>query len=75
MPNVELARDAGIEVGAAGGIVVDQRGRTATDGVWAAGGCTEKFHRVRREPVAIALGIHANKQGRVAGINLWPTPR
>ena len=32
--------------------------------------CTEKFHRVRREPVAIPLGTHANKQGRVAGINL-----
>jgi NADPH-dependent 2,4-dienoyl-CoA reductase/sulfur reductase-like enzyme len=30
----------------------------------------ETFHRVSRRPVTIALGTHANKQGRVAGINL-----
>jgi NADPH-dependent 2,4-dienoyl-CoA reductase/sulfur reductase-like enzyme len=44
--------------------------RTGTDGVWAAGDCAEKFHRVARRPVAIALGTHANKEGRVAGINI-----
>jgi NADPH-dependent 2,4-dienoyl-CoA reductase/sulfur reductase-like enzyme len=70
-PNAGLARDAGIEVGdETGGIVTDVRQRTRTDGVWAAGDCTEAFHRVSREPVAFALGTIANKQGRVAGINL-----
>ena len=34
------------------------------------GDCVETFHRVSRRPVAIALGTHANKQGRVAGINI-----
>jgi NADPH-dependent 2,4-dienoyl-CoA reductase/sulfur reductase-like enzyme len=38
--------------------------------VWAAGDCVEVFHRVSRRPVTIALGTHANKQGRVAGVNL-----
>jgi NADPH-dependent 2,4-dienoyl-CoA reductase/sulfur reductase-like enzyme len=69
-PNVQLARDAGIEIGPSGGIAVDQRMRTRADRVWAAGDCAEKFHRVSREHVAIALGTHANKEGRVAGINI-----
>ncbi|MEA2460543.1 MAG: hypothetical protein QOH90_720, partial [Actinomycetota bacterium] len=43
---------------------------TSTEGVWAAGDCVEKFHRVSRKPVTIALGTHANKEGRVAGINI-----
>ena len=44
--------------------------RTRVEGVWAAGDCVESFHRVSRQPVVIALGTHANKQGRTAGINL-----
>ena len=69
-PNTELAKAAGIEIGTTGGIVVDRRQRTRSEGVWAAGDCTEKFHRVSQRPVAIALGTHANKEGRVAGINI-----
>ena len=69
-PNVDLAGAVGIPVGDAGGVVVDQRMRTEVDGVWAAGDCAEKFHRVARCPAAIPLGTHANKEGRVAGINI-----
>jgi NADPH-dependent 2,4-dienoyl-CoA reductase/sulfur reductase-like enzyme len=69
-PNVDLAHAAGIPIGPSGAIVVDRRMRTEVDGVWAAGDCAEKFHRVSRKPVAIALGTHANKEGRVAGINI-----
>ena len=69
-PNSKLAGDAGLAVGTTGGIVTDRRMRASVDGVWAAGDCVETFHRVSRRPVAIALGTHANKQGRVAGINL-----
>ena len=43
--------------------------RTSAPGVFAAGDCVETFHRVSRARVAIALGTHANKQGRVVGIN------
>jgi NADPH-dependent 2,4-dienoyl-CoA reductase/sulfur reductase-like enzyme len=69
-PNVALAREAGIPVGEAGGLVVDRRMRTPVEGVWAAGDCVESLHRVSGRRVVIALGTHANKQGRVAGINL-----
>lgn len=69
-PNVALAKEAGIPIGPSGGVAVDQRMRTKVEGVWAAGDCVESFHRVSRAPVVIALGTHANKQGRVAGINI-----
>ena len=69
-PNIGLARDAGVRIGDAEGIAVDQQMSTSVDGVWAAGDCVEKFHRVARKPVVIALGTHANKEGRVAGINM-----
>jgi NADPH-dependent 2,4-dienoyl-CoA reductase/sulfur reductase-like enzyme len=69
-PNVALAEAAGVEVGPSGGIAVDGRMRTSHAAVWAAGDCAEKRHRVSGRPVAVALGTHANKEGRVAGINI-----
>jgi NADPH-dependent 2,4-dienoyl-CoA reductase/sulfur reductase-like enzyme len=69
-PAGDLAAEAGIPTGKTGGIVVDRRMHTSVEGVWAAGDCVEVHHRVSRQPVAIALGTHANKQGRVAGINI-----
>ena len=69
-PNTGLAVAAGIPIGPSGGIAVDERMHTGTDGIWAAGDCVESYHRVSQRPVVIALGTHANKQGRVAGTNI-----
>ncbi|HUF83341.1 MAG TPA: FAD-dependent oxidoreductase [Acidimicrobiia bacterium] len=69
-PNNTLARDAGIGLGDTGGIWTDETMATTADGVWAAGDCVETWHRVSHRPVAIALGTHANKQGRVVGMNV-----
>ncbi len=69
-PNVALGEAAGIPLGESGGIAVDRQMRTGAEGVWAAGDCVESVHRVSGRRVVVALGTHANKQGRVAGINL-----
>jgi NADPH-dependent 2,4-dienoyl-CoA reductase/sulfur reductase-like enzyme len=69
-PFNDLARDAGIPIGPSKGIVTDRKQRTPVEGVWAAGDCAETFHRVSKRPVSIALGTIANKQGRIAGLNL-----
>jgi len=69
-PNTELAARAGIPLGVRDAVKVNDRMQTAVEGVWAAGDCAESFHLVSRRPVHIALGTIANKQGRVAGINL-----
>jgi NADPH-dependent 2,4-dienoyl-CoA reductase/sulfur reductase-like enzyme len=69
-PNTEMAAKAGIALGVRNAIRVNDRMQTAISGIWAAGDCAESFHLVSRKPVHIALGTIANKQGRVAGINL-----
>jgi NADPH-dependent 2,4-dienoyl-CoA reductase/sulfur reductase-like enzyme len=68
-PDSALAKQAGVAVGDTGGIVTDARMETSVGGVWAAGDCVESTHRITGLPVALALGTHANKQGRVVGIN------
>src|SRR3954470_11028984 len=69
-PDVRLAQESGIPLGMSGGVAVDARMRTRVEGVWAAGDCVESRHRLSGHRVVVALGTHANKQGRVAGINI-----
>jgi NADPH-dependent 2,4-dienoyl-CoA reductase/sulfur reductase-like enzyme len=69
-PNAAVAAQGGIPVGEKGAIVVDERMQTTVEGVWAAGDCVQSFHLISRRPMHIALGTVANKQGRVAGINI-----
>jgi NADPH-dependent 2,4-dienoyl-CoA reductase/sulfur reductase-like enzyme len=69
-PNVRLAQEAGIPLGTSGGIAVDARMRTGVEGVWAAGDCAESRHLLSGQRIVVALGTHANTQGRVAGINI-----
>ncbi|WP_410811704.1 FAD-dependent oxidoreductase [Micromonospora sp. 067-2] len=70
-PNAALAEAAGLPLGPTGGIRVDRRMRVpGVPGVWAAGDCVETLDRVSGMPVHVPLGTHANKQGRVAGINI-----
>ena len=69
-PNSRLGAEAGLATGAKGAIAVDVRQHTSAEGVWAAGDCCESYHLVARRHVHLPLGTVANKQGRVAGINL-----
>ena len=70
-PGTGLARDAGLPLGDFGGIRTDLRMAVpGQDGIWAAGDCVEVFDRVAQTWLHVPLGTHANKQGRVAGINL-----
>jgi NADPH-dependent 2,4-dienoyl-CoA reductase/sulfur reductase-like enzyme len=69
-PNAELGAEAGLATGSSGALVVNRRQQSQAEGVWAAGDCTETFHLVSGRPTYVALGTVANKQGRVAGINL-----
>lgn len=69
-PNSELGAQAGLPTGRGGALVVDRRQRTPVAGVYAAGDCCESLHLVSGRPTHVALGTVANKQGRVAGINL-----
>ena len=69
-PNAKLAGDAGLQMGKSGAIQVDFSQRTSGEGIYAVGDCCEVYHRVSRKWVHIPLGDIANKQGRVAGLNI-----
>jgi NADPH-dependent 2,4-dienoyl-CoA reductase/sulfur reductase-like enzyme/rhodanese-related sulfurtransferase len=68
-PELKLAREAGLAIGAAGGIVVDDRQRTSDPHIYAAGDAVEVTHLVTGRKTRIPLAGPANKQGRVAGAN------
>lgn len=69
-PNSELAKKAGIPLGPKESIKVNDLQQTEAPNIWAAGDCAQAFHLISRQPVHIALGTIANKQGRIAGMNL-----
>jgi NADPH-dependent 2,4-dienoyl-CoA reductase/sulfur reductase-like enzyme len=70
-PETTLAASAGLTLGRWGGLVTDLQMRVFdADGVWAAGDCVESIDLVSGNRVHVALGTHANKQGRVLGTNL-----
>jgi NADPH-dependent 2,4-dienoyl-CoA reductase/sulfur reductase-like enzyme len=68
-PCVELAEEAGVEIGSTGAIRVDEHMKTNVPDVWAAGDCVETVNLISGEPVWIPLGDTANQMGRVAGTN------
>ncbi len=65
-PNVDLARDAGLEIGPRGGIVVDAQMRTSAPDILAAGDAVETAHLLTGEPVLSMLAGPANREGRIA---------
>lgn len=67
-PDVELAADAGADLGIKGAIVVDEAMRTNLPDVFAAGDCVHTHHRLLGT-TWLPLGTTAHKQGRVAGEN------
>jgi len=73
-PNLELATAAGLEVGASGGIVVDEHMQTSDPSIWAAGDMVEVVHRVTGRTVRVPLAGPANRQGRIAASNALGLP-
>ena len=68
-PVVDIAVDAGIELGITGAIKVNSRMQTNIPDIYACGDCVEKINMISHTPVWLPLGSTANKEGRVAAIN------
>ena len=70
-PNTALAREADLPLGDQGGLRTNvQMQVLGHDHVWAGGDCVEVLNLVSGQYQHVALGTHANKQGRVIGHNL-----
>ena len=68
-PNVELAKDAGIELGVTGAIKVNERMETSIQDIYACGDCVEENLVVSNTKIWMPLGSNANKEGRTAAMN------
>ena len=73
-PEVELARNAGLDVGELGGIRVNQHMRTSDQHIWAVGDAIEVRNPVTQDWTLLPLAGPANRQGRVAADNVMGRP-
>jgi len=69
-PNIGLAKDAGITIGVAGGIAVNQYLQTSDPNIYAGGDCVENTNRITGKKVLVPMGSTANKHGRIIGTNI-----
>ncbi len=68
-PNTKLAEEAGLAIGQARGIVVNEYMQTSDPAIYAAGDCVEITNLISGKKVHAPFGDLANLQGRVAGEN------
>ena len=69
-PRSGLAKDCGLEIGARGGIAVNERMQTSDPNIYAAGDCVEIRHLVTGKKFVAPFGSLANKEGRVVADNI-----
>lgn len=69
-PRIELAKKIGIKLGTTGGIKVNPRMKTSLPDIYAAGDCVESSNMITGQPALSQLGTTAERQGKVAGINI-----
>jgi len=68
-PTLQLAKEAGLEMGEAGGLLVNELLQTSDPDIYGAGDMVEIEHRVNGKKVRIPLAGPANRQGRIAAEN------
>lgn len=69
-PDTSLAKEAGLELGIKGSIVVNDRMETSAPDVYAVGDAVQIKNFVTGKPALISLAGPANKEGRIAADNI-----
>lgn len=69
-PDTKLAKDAGLELGIGGSIIVNDRMETSIPDIYAAGDAVQVKHYVTGKNALISLAGPANKQGRIIADNI-----
>ncbi len=70
-PESGLAVEAGLEIGARGGIRVNEHMQTSDPDIYAVGDAVEVHEFVTGEPIQIPLAGPANRQGRIAADHIF----
>ena len=69
-PDTQLAKEAGLELGVKGSIVVNDRMETSVPDIYAVGDAVQVKHFVTGQDVLLSLAGPANKQGRIVADNI-----
>ena len=69
-PDTALAKEAGLELGIKGSIIVNDRMETSVPDIYAAGDAVQVKHYVTGDDALISLAGPANKQGRIIADNI-----
>lgn len=69
-PNTRFLEGSGVKVGIKGAIEVNAYMETNVKDIYAAGDCALHYHRIKQKNDYVPLGTTANKQGRIAGLNM-----
>ena len=69
-PDTHLAREAGLELGIKGSILVNDRMETSISDIYAVGDAVQVKHYVTGQEALISLAGPANRQGRIAADNI-----
>ncbi len=69
-PDTAMAKEAGLELGLKGSIVVNDRMETSVPDIYAAGDAVQVRHSVTGQDVLLSLAGPANKQGRIIADNI-----
>lgn len=69
-PDTRLAKEAGLELGVKGSILVNDKMETSAPDIYAVGDAVQVKHFVTGQETLISLAGPANKQGRIAANNI-----
>ncbi len=69
-PDTGLAKNAGLELGLRGSIIVNEKMETSAPDIYAVGDAVQVKHSVTGQDALISLAGPANKQGRIAADNI-----
>ena len=69
-PNTNLLKNTAVQTAGNGAIIVNEFMETNVKDIYAAGDCATQYHLVKEKDDYIPLGTNANKQGRIAGMNM-----
>jgi NADH oxidase (H2O2-forming) len=71
VPNIKIAKDAGLQIGPTNAIKVDEFQRTSDPDIFAVGDCAEKYSFFNGSPVVVRLASVATREAKIAAANLF----
>ena len=71
VPDIQLARESGLDLGRGKGIWVDEYMRTSDENIFAVGDCAGKRDFYTRKDAPVMLASTATAEARIAGANLY----